>query len=153
MFSSEDGNAISIADFGTGTQPVQTTLSVTNGTLLLSGIAGLTFTAGGNGTASMTFTGTVADIDRALDGLSYTPNIGYTGRDTLSISRNDVGSDGSQTAFTIVNIVIPKFSSHASTPPSLPRRWSYCPACLFRSRGPIRSPSAASPSRVPRWWT
>ena len=37
----------------------------------------------------MTFSGTVADINAALDGLSYLPNAGYAGGDTLTISTKD----------------------------------------------------------------
>jgi hypothetical protein len=48
---------------------VQVTLTATNGTLTLSGTTGLSF-SGGDGTAdaSMTFTGTITNINAALAG-------------------------------------------------------------------------------------
>jgi Ca2+-binding RTX toxin-like protein len=45
------------------------TLSVASGRLTLSGTTGLSFSSGGDGTASMTFSGTAAAINAALDGL------------------------------------------------------------------------------------
>ena len=55
--------------------PVEVTLNVSNGVLTLAGTAGLVFTAGdGTADASMTFTGTVAAINAALDGLVVRAN-------------------------------------------------------------------------------
>ena len=48
----------------------QVTLTATNGTITLSQTTGLSFTAGdGTADATMTFTGTIADINTALNGL------------------------------------------------------------------------------------
>lgn len=58
-------------------------VSVTNGTLTLASTAGITITVGSNGSSSMTFNGTPAAINTALDGLSYTPTSDYNGPDTL----------------------------------------------------------------------
>ena len=95
VLSTGGGNAISISDDDAGSNPVQVTLSATNGTLTLFGTAGLTFT-NGDGTADggMTFTGTVADINAALDGLTYTPNSGYVGPDLINITTTDQGNSG-----------------------------------------------------------
>ena len=90
VFSAANGNAISITDPGAGTQTVQVTLGVASGTLTLSGTTGLTFTAGGNGTASMTVTGDLSDINSALAGLTYTANSGYSGSDTLSVTYSEL---------------------------------------------------------------
>jgi hypothetical protein len=66
------------------------TLSVADGTLELAQTSNLTFTQGtGTGDATMTFTGTQADVDAALDGLTYTPNTSFAGTDTIVISVND----------------------------------------------------------------
>ena len=46
VFSTAGGNAISVADPDAGGDTVQVTLTVTHGTLTLSGTAGLTFSAG-----------------------------------------------------------------------------------------------------------
>jgi len=54
------------------TEPLSLTLTVTKGTISLSGITGLSFTAGdGTADASMTFSGTVANINAALTNLVY----------------------------------------------------------------------------------
>jgi len=90
IFNTTNSNLISIDDADAGGNPVEVTLSVTNGALTLSGLTGLTFSTG-NGTAdaSITFSGTVTDINNALDGLSYTPAANYNGADTLTLSTLD----------------------------------------------------------------
>ena len=97
-------SAITISDVdvlpGTpGTENV--TLSVTHGTLTLDGTAGLSFTTGdGTGDAKMTFTGSVTDINNALNGLTYLGNNNFHGNDTLIITTNDLGHTGSGGAQT-----------------------------------------------------
>ena len=110
VFSSGGGNGISITDYyAAGT--VQASLSASNGTLTLGGTTGLTFAAGGNGTAAMTIQGTLADINTALDGLTYTPTANYVGGDSLAIAYNDLGD--SQTASTSVALTV----NHVNTAP------------------------------------
>ena len=58
-------------------------ISVTNGTLTLATISGISITAGANSSATMTFNGTPAAINAALDGLNYSPTPDYNGPDTL----------------------------------------------------------------------
>ena len=70
------------------------TLGVSNGVLALAGTTGLAFVGGANGTASMTVTGTVANINAALDGLSFVPTADYNGPAFLSLSVNDLGNSG-----------------------------------------------------------
>ena len=69
------------------------TLTAINGTLNLSGTKGLSFTPPADGTAdaTMTFTGTIADINAALDGLTYKGNQDFNGPDTLTIMTDDLG--------------------------------------------------------------
>ena len=43
---------------------------------------------------SYTFTGTLAEINRALEGMVYTPTANYNGPDALSLNLNDHGSNG-----------------------------------------------------------
>lgn len=88
------GSTISVADVDANINPVEVQLGVSNGTLTLSTTNGLTFTNGGNGTASMTFTGTLTAINTALNGLVYRPVMGYTGPDQLTITTNDQGNTG-----------------------------------------------------------
>ncbi len=95
VFSTGNGNAISVSDPDAGVSPLQVTLTATDGTLTLSGTGGLSF-AGGDGTAdvSMTFTGTQAAINAALDGMSFTPTLNFTGTASVSITSNDLGATG-----------------------------------------------------------
>ncbi len=94
VFSSVNGNLISIADDATsGSQQIQ--LAGSNGTLSLSGVAGLTFTVGdGTADAAMTFTGTIAAVNTALAGLSFNPTAGFDGTASLQIITNDQGNTG-----------------------------------------------------------
>jgi Calx-beta domain/Subtilase family len=102
--------AISIADPDAGGSPVQETLTATNGTLSLSGTAGLSFTAGnGTNNATMTFTGTIAAINTALNGLKYVPNVNYNGPATLTVNTNDqgfLGSGGAKSDVDVINITV-----------------------------------------------
>ena len=86
-FSAGAGTTISIADADGGS--LTSTISVTNGTLTLAQTTGLTFNSGGNATAAMSITGTIANINSALDGLVYRPTMNYSGADTLTIATND----------------------------------------------------------------
>ena len=86
---------ISISDPDAGSDPVEVELEVDEGTLTLSGTSGLSFTVGGNGAAKMTFTGTINDINAALDGMRYDPAANYEGTAQLSIVTNDQGHNGS----------------------------------------------------------
>ncbi|MCS6853054.1 MAG: FG-GAP-like repeat-containing protein, partial [Gemmataceae bacterium] len=96
VFSSSGGNAISISDIDAGSNPVQVSLSVTNGVLTLSGTTGLTFSVGdGTADATMTFTGTTGNINTALNGLVFTPTTGFGGTAVLTITTNDLGHTGS----------------------------------------------------------
>ena len=94
----EDGtlvfaNNLSISDADAGSASVQTSLVVSNGTLTLPQTTGLTFIAGdGNADSTVTFQGTVAAINAALNGLQYTPNANYNGSDTLQIITSDLGN-------------------------------------------------------------
>jgi hypothetical protein len=50
--------------------------------------------AGGNASASMSYQGTLVNLDAALNGLTYTPAGNYSGADALSIVTNDLGNTG-----------------------------------------------------------
>ena len=78
IFSAANNNLIVIPDPDAGSALLQITLSVTNGTLSLSGTSGLTFSSGsGSGDTTMTFVGTIDDINAALDGLEFSPTANY----------------------------------------------------------------------------
>ncbi|WP_411955639.1 beta strand repeat-containing protein, partial [Cysteiniphilum sp. SYW-8] len=86
VFNTTNANVISIADDNSNST---VTLSVTNGILTLSQVTGLTFNSGSNGTASMQITGTLTDINAALNGMSYQPTTSFTGADTLTVLSDD----------------------------------------------------------------
>ncbi len=90
VFSAANGNQISITDADAAGGSNEITLNVTNGTLTLSGVAGLTFVSGdGTADTTMTFRGTANDINTALNGLSYTPTANYSGSATLTLRALD----------------------------------------------------------------
>ncbi len=86
---------VSISDIDANGGQLRVTLTVTNGTITISTV-GLSFTVG-DGTAdpTMTFTGTVAQINTALANLTFTPNANVNGSATLTIVSNDQGNTGS----------------------------------------------------------
>ncbi|HSA61949.1 MAG TPA: DUF4347 domain-containing protein, partial [Nitrospiraceae bacterium] len=96
VFSLGNGNLISIGDVDAGGSSVQVTLTGTNGTVTLSGTTGLVFSVGdGTADATMTFTGTAAQINTALAGMSFTPTANFNGAASLQIVTNDLGNTGS----------------------------------------------------------
>ena len=87
---------ISVVDVDAGTAAVQVTLTASNGKLTLSQTTGLSFVTGnGSGNTTMTFTGTVANIDAALNGLRFDPNANFNGAASLQVVTNDQGNSGS----------------------------------------------------------
>ncbi|MEA2840969.1 MAG: hypothetical protein QOF41_2299 [Methylobacteriaceae bacterium] len=96
VFSSANSNAVSTSDPDNPSGTEQVTLSVGHGALTLSQTTGLAFTTGdGTSDATMTFTGTVANVNAALNGLSYLGNSNYNGPDSLTILTSDQGNTGS----------------------------------------------------------
>ena len=86
---------ISVTDVDAGSGSLQVTLSASRGTLSLSQTTGLGFTSGnGNQNASMVFTGTLANINAALNNLVYRGVDASTGSDTISLAVNDQGNTG-----------------------------------------------------------
>jgi len=105
-FSFGNGNQISISDVDAASNPVRVTLTAVNGTITLNGIAGLSFSTGdGTADATMTFDGTVAAINTALDGMVFTPTPGYGGSATLTLLTDDLGSTGSGSPLTDADAV------------------------------------------------
>ena len=94
VFSTANGNAISVSDDSGPSGMLQMTLTANTGTLTLATISGLTFTTGdGMADTTLKFRGTQASIVAALNGLVYTSTTGGVG--TLTIATDDLGSSGS----------------------------------------------------------
>jgi Ca2+-binding RTX toxin-like protein len=90
------------------------TLSATNGTLTLTTLAGLTFSAGdGTGDATMTFHGTLAAINTALATATYTPPANYNGPAQITLSATDTfggivatGSGAATNDSDVINVTV-----------------------------------------------
>ncbi|HET6323495.1 MAG TPA: malectin domain-containing carbohydrate-binding protein [Planctomycetaceae bacterium] len=100
VFSSGNNDAITVADAGPGANADSLTLTVADGTVTLPTTSGLTVTAGANGSSSITVTGSIANLNTALNGLIYKPMIGYSGFDALAMSVGD-SVDGLSTAGSV----------------------------------------------------
>src|SRR5204862_503656 len=93
VLSAGNGNLISISDVDAASGAVRVTLTAANGLLTLSGTTGLTFTVGdGTTDATMTFTGTVTNINTALAGMIFAPTANYDGAASVQIVTNDLGN-------------------------------------------------------------
>ncbi len=88
------GSSIFVSDVDAASGDIQVGLSVTNGTLTLSQTTGLVFMSGLNGSACMTFMGTIADTNSALNGLLYKPANDFNGEVVFTITTNDQGNSG-----------------------------------------------------------
>lgn len=123
IFSTANSNPISISDVDAGTGSVRVTLTATNGLITLAGTTGLSFLEGsGTGDSKITFEGTIANINTALNGMVFSPTAGYNGSATLQITTNDLGNTGSGGALSdtdniliTVNPIHPKVISVGSS--------------------------------------
>jgi hypothetical protein len=93
IFSSAKGNAITVSDGDAADGDMTVTLSANSGRLTLATVAGLT-SVSGNGSASVTLTGSATEINAALNGLAYRGNLNYEGSDTLTVTTSDNGLTG-----------------------------------------------------------
>jgi hypothetical protein len=89
-------SGLRITDVDAGNNLLSVTLAVTNGVYSLGSTAGLNFLNGdGSADASMTFTGTVVQINAAIDSITFIANANFSGVAELSITVNDLGNTGS----------------------------------------------------------
>jgi hypothetical protein len=105
VFGTANGNAITVADADAGTNPLRVTLAAVNGVMTLSGVAGLSFSAGANGSSGMTFSGTAASINTALNGLAFQSGLNFNGTASLQISTSDQGNSGTGGALSATSNV------------------------------------------------
>ena len=80
-------SGLSVTDVDGNLSTVQ--LAVTQGTLNVTLSGSATISAGGNGTNTLTLSGSQADINATLASLSYQGNLNYTGPDTLTMTSTD----------------------------------------------------------------
>ena len=155
VFSTAGGNLISIGDVDAAGNPLQVTLTATNGTISLSQLTGLSFTAGdGVGDATMTFTGTLADLNAALDGLSFLPAANFNGAASLQIVTNDQGNTGVGGPLSDtdnVNITVNAVNDAPVNSVPGPQSTNEDTTLVFSSAAETRSASAMSMPRAIRW--
>ncbi|HQU41252.1 MAG TPA: sialidase family protein, partial [Pirellulales bacterium] len=84
----------------------QVTITVPNGIVTLSTISGLTFSQGNRTGSSMVFTGTLANINAALNGMLFLPANNFTGPTTIDISVDDLGNSPAPPATGTGNVQI-----------------------------------------------
>ncbi len=88
--SEDDGYRVfggfSVSDVDAGGADIEFTLSVGQGIINLTNTTGLTLTGGANGTATMTFTGSISDINTALGTVTYKPDANFNGTDAITSS-------------------------------------------------------------------
>jgi hypothetical protein len=105
VFSSGGGNAISVADADTA--ELEITVTVSHGRTSLASTSGLTFSVGsGSNEETYTFSGSVADINTALEGLTYDSDDGildFTGDVDLDILADDGALTDEETVSIFVN--------------------------------------------------
>ena len=108
---------LSISDVDATLAPAgvyEVTLSATHGLLTLTTLTGLTFTVGdGTADATMTFHGTLADINTALATAKYTPDANYNGAATITLSATDTfggivatGTGSATSDSDVVNVTV-----------------------------------------------
>lgn len=113
--------AITVTDVDVGTGVEQVTLVASHGLLTLGDPAqvGFGFSGGvGDGVAdaTMTFRGTLDQLNQALRGTLFTPTADFHGAATIAVNVNDLGNSGSGGA-AIVNATIPITVCSVNDPP------------------------------------
>ena len=84
-FNTANGNPISITDGDNDNQSI--TIAVTNGIFYLSTTSGLT--GSGNGSSSLSYSGTLADINTALNNSYFISPFNYNGSASVAITTDD----------------------------------------------------------------
>ncbi|KAB7730383.1 hypothetical protein F5984_14625 [Rudanella paleaurantiibacter] len=108
---------IRVDDEDVGSGAMQMTMNSSQGTFSLATLNGLTFSAGdGTADAAMIFTGTLASINNALNGLTFRLTANYIGVASVSITVNDQGNTGSGGARSVSGGVV---ISVLATPPTI----------------------------------
>ena len=83
---------LSVADPDAG--DVQLSLTVAHGDLTVADTSGLTLVDGDGTDGTLVVSGSTADLNAALGGLTYTPEAGFFGSDSLDVSLDDLGNGG-----------------------------------------------------------
>jgi hypothetical protein len=103
-FSAANGSAITLTDAAASGSSDSLTLTAVKGTVTLASTSGLSFSAGTNGSASMTVVGTLANLNAAINGLKFTPTSGYSGAASLSMALKDSGDSLTASATITISV-------------------------------------------------
>ncbi len=86
-FTAGTATEVSVTDTLAGTDtPMQVSLSVSDGVLILSQTTGITFAEGVHGNSSFVIYGTESAINAALDGMTFQPDAEFSGSVTLTMT-------------------------------------------------------------------
>ncbi|HEX8916817.1 MAG TPA: hypothetical protein VF796_30990, partial [Humisphaera sp.] len=88
---------ISVADPDAAAGVLTVTLGVTTGTVTVANVAGGVGTISGNGSATVTLSGTLAQLNATLaasNGVTFNAPSGFAGLVVLTVATNDVGNTG-----------------------------------------------------------
>jgi hypothetical protein len=91
-FSTANGNAITVNDSDVGAGNLTVTLTTTAGTLAFGSTSGLSAVT--NNAATITGTGTQANVNNALSGLIFTPTLNVNGAQKITLTTSDNGNTG-----------------------------------------------------------
>ena len=110
-------SGIVVGDPDAGSALLSVTLFLGNGQLTLGSTTGLSFTAGdGVLDRNLTFIGTIASINAAIDSLIITPDANFNGDLNFTISVNDLGNSGSGGAMTTTRSIATQFRAINDAP-------------------------------------
>ena len=100
-FNAANSNVISVADVDAASNDLTLTLTATNGTMTLGSITGLVVVTGPtSNSALIRVSGTVAELNAALNGLLFQPTAGFSGNAAIAINLTDNGNTGTGGALT-----------------------------------------------------
>jgi hypothetical protein len=117
VFSKAASDEITYADEDSGGGSEQLVITAEHGALTPGSASGLTVT--GSGTGLLTLEGSVAAIGEGLEGLTYKPELDYSGADALSLKASDLGHSGTggpKTASASIAITIVHPNPSAANP-------------------------------------
>ena len=142
ILGAADGDAIAIEDPDTGPLVPEwnLTLSVASGTLDLSGLAGLS--GSGNGTGRLEYEGSLAAVNQALAGLTFTPAAGFHGDTTVNLAAQSIGANPVVAQLIVTDGIFVVTTTADSGPGSLRQ------AILIRTAPPGARTPLTLPSRA-----
>ncbi|MDO1583709.1 tail fiber protein [Rhizobium oryzicola] len=95
-FSSAGNNGITLSDTDAGAGKVTLKLTADHGILKLpAGLVGIDIVDGASGSKAFQIAGTLDALNKALNGMSFTPDSGFDGKAMLSVFVDDGGNSGS----------------------------------------------------------